>query len=332
MTSEYCNRVALAIAGLLASVPEVSRGHVLSIARREAPSTGLPDPSVYLIPSNATGAKANQHIAMNGSLVQALLLAKGTDQVTGIRKAVSDTIAGTVAAGDPASSSLSMPLLEAIAQANASGFLGFQDQMTPQVATALKAATDEAKMAYDCFDHQQPLGGSGFTDFIEKLGQSFQGIGKAFGTTDTTATVETGETGKDPKVTPPTTVKLETTIAESEADLGVNITEMMKSVEDFKNKAIVQQDQALAAARRSAKLTWAGAMLKASDEAAEMLLRVSPDFTSTKSTINTGMDILTAAKSSGEISQLSAVGTALKSALGNSYAKSELSTLVSGDL
>lgn len=117
-------------------------------------------------------------------------------------------------------------------------------------------------------------------------------------------------------------------LANIKDDLADYKSRIASAAEKLKNTT----DSAEAATRDYAKLTWADAILNGGDDVAELLKQVPPNGKNAREFMTSMMSLIPAAKSSGNISTVAALMSALKTASGGKQdTYSTLSNLLAGD-
>lgn len=110
------------------------------------------------------------------------------------------------------------------------------------------------------------------------------------------------------------------------------------ALNDFREQLRVRTDQMAAikasaqqTAKDMAKMQWAESFLSAPDDVVDILLQVEPVNTTPKQFLSSMLALLPAAKQTGSVSTISALSSAIKSALNSGSLPSSVSSLFSGD-
>lgn len=227
----------------------------------------------------------------------------------------------------------------------------------------VRDAVDKIAEMYDCWQHDQPLGGdvlngSAFKDFVS---QAWQGLKTATAsaveslTPKITAKLRGGADPKLDRMPPKSQVassisKEAETPAADDAPAKESVESVSEAINDGVAQARTALDQAKAAlesgkeniatyqeklrktALQNAKLQWAQAFLDAPDEVSTILSAATPNLSDPASFIQSMLATLPAAKATGNLGTIRALLYALKSAAQKGDGSADtLYSLISGD-
>jgi len=163
-----------------------------------------------------------------------------------------------------------------------------------------------------------------WNDAVQAYGKD--AISRVYGTPDM---LDNGASNEDP-ASPAVSADsaLDDSVDQAKAALQSAIATLNSSKESAKDLKAQAEKEAL----KVAKLSWAQQMLQAPDEVAEILARVSPNASDTSAFLSSALALLPAAKSTGSIGTISALVSAIRSAVSRGdVSDGSILTALSGD-